>query len=252
MSRGAATTGRAGGGAAPVAVVAVSYLAGSVPFSQLAAGRFAGTDLRRVGSGTVSGSALYEVAGFGPLVAAGVVEVAKGAIGPLLARRVVDLRAPRRTPAGREVARLLGALSAGAAIAGHNWSPWLGGAGGRGLSPALGATLVLAPEGTVVLLAGMAAGRLLRTSGLATLLAALGLVPVLGIRRGAAGVALGLSISAPMVVKRALGNAPLTSGSCSNGATGAADVPLTARLFSRLLFDRDTPGPTTDAREPVR
>lgn len=227
--------------AASCAVVAASFVAGSVPYSQLAARHFAGADLRRVGSGTVSGTALYRVAGFGPLAAAGVMEVTKGAVGPLLARRVLGTQPGRRGPGSCAGVSLLGALAAGAAIAGHNWSPWLGGAGGRGLSPALGATLVLAPEGTAVLAAGMAAGRLLHQSGVSTLLAILSLVPVLGARRGAPGVTLGLSICVPMLTKRALGNSPL--GSVKGSRAGRNAVPLTAQLISRLFFDREPCSP---------
>src|SRR5439155_25573351 len=91
-----------------------------VPFSNLMARRARGVDLRKFGSGTVSGTALYEVAGFGSLALAGVCDVLKGAVGPLLA--------------GRSRPRLR-ALAAGAAVAGHNWSPFLRGAGGRGISP---------------------------------------------------------------------------------------------------------------------
>lgn len=218
---------------AAAAVAAVSFLAGSVPFSQIAARRFAGADLRRVGSGTVSGTALYDVAGFWPLAAAGILEVAKGAVGPALARRAA-LRATRCWPGRRARRGHLGALAACAAIAGHDWTPWLGGAGGRGLSPAMGATLVLAPEGTAVLVAGMAVGRLVRQSGVATLLASLALPVVLGVRRGTPGAVLGLCICVPMLVKRVLGNSPLRS---------APGAPI-SRVVSRLVFDRD-PAPAS-------
>ncbi len=212
--------------AVPAAVAAASFLAGSVPFSQFAARRFAAVDLRTVGNGTVSGTSLYEVAGFWPLAAAGILEVAKGAVGPALARRA-HARAAQDVPYSAQ--RHLGSLAACAAIVGHDWSPWLRGAGGRGLSPALGATLVLAPEGTAVLLLGMTAGRLVRQSGTATLLALLALPLVLGLRRGVAGVVLGLCVCGPVLCKRLLGNSPLRS------ANGSA----TSRALSRLLFDRD-------------
>ncbi|MGH9099868.1 MAG: glycerol-3-phosphate acyltransferase [Acidimicrobiales bacterium] len=222
---------------APLAAVALSFLSGSVPYSQLAARRFAGADLRRVGSGKVSGTALYQVAGFGPLAVAGLFEVAKGATGPLLGRRALGAAVRRRATGGRGPVSYLGAFTTAAAIAGHDWSPWMGGAGGRGLSPALGATLLLAPEGTLVLAAGMAAGRLLRQSGLSTLLAALSLVAVLGMRRGASGTALGLAICVPMLVKRSLGDSPPQP--VSESTDDARRAPLAARLYSRLLFDRE-------------
>ena len=55
----------------PVAIVALAGLAGSIPFSNLAARVRAGVDLRDVGTGTVSGTALFDVAGFGPPVRRG-------------------------------------------------------------------------------------------------------------------------------------------------------------------------------------
>ncbi|MGH9113334.1 MAG: hypothetical protein ACRDZN_13730, partial [Acidimicrobiales bacterium] len=53
-------------------VLGLAWLAGSIPFSNLAARARVGVDLREVGGGTVSGTALHEVAGFGPLAVAGV------------------------------------------------------------------------------------------------------------------------------------------------------------------------------------
>lgn len=166
-----------------------------------------------MGSGTVSGTGLYHVAGFGPLAVAGSLDVAKGMVGPLLA--------------GRD-RRLLAALSAGASVAGHNWSPLLAGAGGRGISPALGATLVSAPEGTVVLGGALGLGRLVRQTGLVSLVGLAVLFPVLYRRRGVAGAVLAGALGAPMVTKRLLGNDGLPSG------------PARGRvLLWRLLFDSD-------------
>ena len=228
--------GHARRAAVPAAIVATSYLAGSVPFSQLAARWFAGEDLRGVGNGTVSGTALYEVAGFGPLALAGILDVAKGAVGPAIARSVLHRVSPLRAASRHEH---LCAIAAGAAIAGHDWSPWLRWAGGRGLSPALGSTLVLAPEATAVLVAGMAAGRFARQSGAATALAMLSLPLVLGARRGAGGVVLGVCIGAPMLAKRVLGNSPLRPAVGSTLQDPRARRSVGERALSRLIFDRD-------------
>lgn len=204
----------ASGAAPPPAVVlAVSYAAGSVPFSGLAARLVAGVDLRNTGSGTVSGTGLYEVAGFAPLALAGSLDVAKGAVGPLAA--------------GHKRPWLLAAASASTLVA-HNWSPWLRGAGGRGISPALGATLVSAPEGTVLLLGGLAVGKLLHNTGLVSFIALALLAPVLERRRGREGLVLSLGVLAPMLVKRLAGNRPPPPG------RRRPEV-----LVTRLLFDRD-------------
>ena len=195
----------------PLAVLAASFAAGSVPSSQIAARLRADVDLRDVGSGTVSGTSLYRVAGFGPLAVAGVADIAKGALGPLLAGR------------DRPV---LAALAGGAAIAGHNWSPFLRGAGGRGVAPALGALLVQAWPGAVLLLLGLVLGRAIGQTGLGGFLAELALAPVLGVVDGRAAALAGLLIAVPMLVKRVLGN-------------GRPEVSGAHTYLTRLLFDRE-------------
>jgi acyl phosphate:glycerol-3-phosphate acyltransferase len=198
---------------APV-VVGAAWLAGSVPFSNVAARHRADVDLRDVGTGTVSGTALYEVAGFGPLAVAGVCDVAKGAVGPLLAGR------------DRPV---LGAVAATAGVVGHNWSPWLDGAGGRGLSVALGAFLPLAWPGTVVLALGLAGGRLRRQTGLGSFVGATLVVPVVARTHGRAGAVAGAGIVGALLAKRLAGNRP--------PGRRTATVYL-----HRLLFDHDPGG----------
>jgi len=196
-------------GAGPV--LALAFAAGSVPFSNIAARTQAGVDLRDVGSGTVSGTNLFRVAGFGPLAVAGVCDVAKGAVGPLLAG------------ADRPV---LAAFAAGAAVAGHNWSPFLAGAGGRGISPAIGALAATAWQGAALLLGGLALGRVLHETGLTSFVADAALVPALAAARGPRGALLGACVVTPMLVKRALGNQRPTRPGWRSRA-------------QRVLFDRD-------------
>ena len=193
-------------------VLLVGYMAGSIPFANMASRRARGVDLREVGSGTVSGTALYRVAGFTPLAVAGVLDVTKGAVGPLLAGR--------KRP-------VLAAVAGGAAVAGHNWSPWLGGAGGRGIAPALGSLLVTAPPGVVVLAAGLIAGRFSRQTGLGSFVALAALAPVLARTNGRRGAIAGTCIAMPMVAKRLAGNRP-AQGDDRRGV-----------YVNRLLFDND-------------
>jgi glycerol-3-phosphate acyltransferase PlsY len=193
--------------------LAVSFGVGAIPFSGLAARLLAGVDLRQRGSGTVSGTALYEVTGFGPLAVAGSLDVAKGAVGPLIAGS--------KRP-------FLRALAAGAAVTGHNWSPFLGGAGGRGISTAMGATLVTAPEAAVVLGGSLGLGRLVRQTGLACFAGIVALFPVLARRRGLSGVVLAGALAGPMLGKRVVGNEP-----------PHPDADRRKVVLWRLLFDRD-------------
>ena len=197
----------------PVVVLGAAYLAGAIPFSNLMAARRRGVDLRNVGSGTVSGTSLYEVAGFGALAIAGICDVAKGAVGPALAGR--------ERPA-------LQAAACGAAVAGHNWSPFLGGAGGRGISPAIGALGAAAPVGSAILLGGMTVGRLGGETAIGSLAADAVLVPVLARTDGRRGVMAAAGVVAAMLAKRLAGNAP-------------APAKARARTYlNRLVFDRDS------------
>jgi len=198
----------------PAVVLTVSYLAGAIPFSNLMAVRRRGVDLRGVGSGTVSGTSLYHVAGFGALAVAGLSDIAKGAVGPMLA--------------GRDRPELQAAACA-AAVAGHNWSPFLGGAGGRGISPAIGALGATAPAGSAILLGGMTIGRLGGETAIGSLVADAALVPVLARTDGRRGALAGAGVVAVMLAKRLAGNAPVSS-------TGGARL---RSYLNRLVLDRD-------------
>lgn len=195
-----------------VLVTAAAFLAGAIPFSNLMARWVRDVDLREVDTGTVSGTSLYNVAGFGPLAVAGVLDVAKGAVGPLLA--------------GGGAHPVLAAAASGAAVAGHNWSPFLRGAGGRGISPALGALLAWQWPGAVVLVLGLAVGKLVSHTGAVSFAADVALVPALAVTRGSAGAWAGVAVLVPMITKRLLGNAPPTERS--------------PRAYARrLVFDND-------------
>jgi glycerol-3-phosphate acyltransferase PlsY len=198
---------------API-VIAASYAIGSIPFSGIVARFVKGVDLREVGAGTVSGSGLFEVAGLGPLLVGGVLDLAKGAVGPLIA-------GPNRPMLQ------LGAGAAG--VVGHNWSMFLNGAGGRGISPAMGAMLVEAPEGSAVMLAGLAVGKAGNATSLGAFASFVALVPLLSHTRGRRGRLAALSLVVPLLLKRLAGNR-------------APEKPRRARVYlSRLLFDQDTP-----------
>jgi acyl phosphate:glycerol-3-phosphate acyltransferase len=206
-TRVAVTSNRRAGS---VAVLTTSYLAGAIPFAQIVA-RFTSTiDLRDHGVGTVSASGLKDVAGVGSVIVAGVLDVAKGTIGPLLA--------------GAQQRPTLATIASAVAVTGHNWSPFLRGAGGRGISPAMGALLVVAPEGAAVLLAGVAAGRALGETALGALAAYAALAPALARTRGHAGRVTATAVLAPIVIKRLAGNRRATA-------------PRT--YLWRLLLDRD-------------
>jgi glycerol-3-phosphate acyltransferase PlsY len=197
-------------------ILLLAFVVGGIPFSNLVARRWRGVDLRRTGTGTVSGTSLYYVAGFPALVLAGILDVAKGAVGPLLAGT------------DRPV---LAAFAGGLAVAGHNWSPFLRGAGGRGIAPALGALLVNAWPGAVLLLGALTISRFFKQSGLGSFIGEVALTPVLAITSGPNGALAGAAIAVPMLLKRVLGNAKPAE-------------PSVRTYAHRLVFDHD-PGAAT-------
>jgi len=188
-----------------------AFLVGSIPFSYLVARMSSGADLRRVGNGTVSGTGVGASSGFWPMAAAGLLDIGKGAAA------VIPMAGDHP---------LLAALGAGAAAAGHNWSIFLRGAGGRAISVAGGAALVLAWPGAVVLALGLAIGRLFRQTGLGSFIAQAALPGVLAVTDGGVGAVLGGALVAPMWFKRVLGNGP-------------PQERRPAVYLSRLLFDND-------------
>jgi acyl phosphate:glycerol-3-phosphate acyltransferase len=199
---------------AETGILLLSFVLGGIPFSNLAARLTHGVDLRRVGTRTVSGTSLYRVAGFPTLAIAGICDVAKGAAGPLLAG------------SGRPV---LAAFAGGLAVAGHNWSPFLRGAGGRGVAPAVGALLVNAWPGAVLLLGGLVAGKAAHQTGLGGFVAEIALAPALAITHGSSGALAGACVAVPMLAKRLMGN--------------ERPAEPTVRVYAtRLLFDRDQLG----------
>ncbi|MEX2256211.1 MAG: glycerol-3-phosphate acyltransferase [Acidimicrobiia bacterium] len=200
---------------AGVGILLLAFVAGSIPFSNLVARRARGVDLRDTDYNSVSGTSLYRVAGFGALVVSGLCDLAKGALGPLLAGT------------DRPV---LAAFAGGLAVVGHNWSPFLKGLGGRGVGPATGALLVTAWPGAVVLLGSMVVGRALRQTGVGGFVGEVLLAPVLAITNGPTGALAGAAVAVPMLVKRVVGNS-------RPGETGWRPY---AR---RLLLDRDPETP---------
>ena len=207
--------------------LAGAYLVGAIPFAYVAARLVAGVDLRRVGTGTVSGTGVARTSGFWPMAVSGLLDIGKGAAAVVLV-------------AGSRP--LLAAFSGGAAAVGHNWSVFLKGAGGRAISVAGGVCLAMAWPGAVVLALGLTIGRLCRMTGLGCFFAQAALPPALALTAGwphtvadpAVGAVLGTALLVPMWVKRLMGNDPLRRASW--------------RVYvSRLLFDNDTGWPVRAA-----
>ena len=121
------------------------YLAGSIPSGYLAGKWIKGIDLRNYGSGTVSGSMVWEHVAKWAVVPVGLFDIFKGVLPAWLGLRL---------GLGEVPAMLVGF----AALVGHNWPVYLNFHGGRGFSPFLGVLLVFFPWGVLIILAGLAIG----------------------------------------------------------------------------------------------
>jgi glycerol-3-phosphate acyltransferase PlsY len=114
-----------------VALVA-GYFIGGIPFGILVTRLIGGTDPRTIGSGRTGGANVSRAVGFRWAAVSGLLDVAKASIAVLLVIAI----------GGDSVAQVVAAL---AAIVGHSRSPFIGLHGGRGVAPATGGALVIAP-----------------------------------------------------------------------------------------------------------
>jgi glycerol-3-phosphate acyltransferase PlsY len=121
------------------------YLLGSIPTAYLASRWLKKGDLRRYGSGTVSGSMVWEHVARWAIVPVGLFDLGKAALPTWLALRW-------------ELGPGVAAAAGLAAVAGHNWPLFLRFVGGRGLGSFLGVLLVLFPWGFPWMLAFLAVG----------------------------------------------------------------------------------------------
>jgi len=195
-----------------------AYLLGSIPSAYFAGKWIKGIDLRQHGSGTVSGSMVWEHVAWWAIVPVGVFDIFKAALPTWLGLKL---------GLGEGVA-----LAAGiAALVGHNWPLYLGFTGGRGLSPFLGTITVLYPWGFVWMLAFLAIGYLLGDSA-PWALASLVLLPVFVLLMGGPSVLHGAAAAMVLltIIKRLEANRrPLPE----------EKIQRRKVLLRRLFFDRD-------------
>ena len=112
--------------------VPLSYILGAMPFGSLLVQATKGIDVTKYGSGKTGMSNVLRTAGGKLATIVLAIDASKGALSVALAWAV----------AGSVEARVVGGL---AAVAGHNWSIFLGFKGGRGVVTALAGLLVLQP-----------------------------------------------------------------------------------------------------------
>ena len=123
--------------------LAAGYLLGSIPSGYLAGQWIQGVDIRSLGSGSTGATNVLRVFGKGPALAVFLVDVLKGTAAVLLAKALLQ---PQGIAAFSDWWSDWWVVAAGlAALAGHSWSLWLGGKGGKAVATGLGMLLGLVP-----------------------------------------------------------------------------------------------------------
>jgi len=140
------------------------FLLGSIPFGLLIA-RASGIDIRAHGSGNIGATNVLRVVGKKHGILCLLLDLLKGFIPVVIAINLIHiegkgftvplgflhpwmLTVPRTHPLPGQWAQVATGL---AAILGHNYSPWVGFKGGKGISTSAGVLLALMPAATVIL-----------------------------------------------------------------------------------------------------
>jgi len=123
----------------------IAFLSGSVPYGFLI-GRSNGIDLRKVGSGNIGATNVWRVMGKGWGTLAFLFDFLKGFLPVLLTRLILGWHETRSL----ELTLVFAAL---AAVIGHNYTPWLGFKGGKGVATSAGVLAALLPAALGVVLA---------------------------------------------------------------------------------------------------
>jgi acyl phosphate:glycerol-3-phosphate acyltransferase len=127
-----------------VLVVVASYLLGSIPFGYLA-GRLAGVDIRKVGSGNIGATNVVRLLGKGYGYPVFALDFVKGLAAVTLSSTVArTAQPPWASP------ETLGIFAAASAVVGHSFPVWLKFRGGKGVAVSAGALFGLLPLATLV------------------------------------------------------------------------------------------------------
>jgi glycerol-3-phosphate acyltransferase PlsY len=167
-------------------VIAVSYAIGCIAGAYYIMRLAHGVDIRAAGSGTAGARNALRVGGRPAAIGTFLFDVARGALAVIVARMLLS-------------AEWAGALALAGVVVGHIWPAQLAFRGGKGLSVALGAMLVVSPLAVLIAATvGLMAGFLRRSLTVAAL-ATTAFVPVAMLLAGLS-VTAALITAAPMLL----------------------------------------------------
>ncbi len=143
----------------------IAFLLGSVPFGLFIA-RLKGIDIRQHGSGNIGATNVLRVVGKKYGITCLLLDALKGFIPVAIALNLVQIEGRKvgvplpglddlalHLPAAKQLTgQLVHVLTALFAILGHNYSPWVGFKGGKGIATSAGVLLALMPFGVILLI----------------------------------------------------------------------------------------------------
>ena len=125
----------------------LGFLLGSIPFGLLM-GKIKGIDIRQHGSGNIGATNVFRILGKQSGITCLLLDFTKGLVPVLIARNMVEPMMAEQ----QFTAQSIEVFTALASIMGHNYSPWIGFKGGKGIATTAGAITALMPFGLVLLI----------------------------------------------------------------------------------------------------
>jgi glycerol-3-phosphate acyltransferase PlsY len=146
-------------------LVPLSFLIGSIPFGLLL-GKAKGIDIREHGSGNIGSTNVFRTLGKKSGIFCLILDVLKGFLpvfltinlcriegtNPLMGVEFLSNLSTALPKSDQFLGQSIQVLSALAAILGHNYSPWIGFKGGKGIATTGGALIALMPAAVVILI----------------------------------------------------------------------------------------------------
>ena len=140
----------------------IAFLAGSIPFGLIIA-KAKGVNIREQGSGNIGATNVLRVVGKPYGIACLILDLLKGLVPTIIGISLYNYvgennsmslaaLADHAVELNRTKAQTLQILTGLAAILGHNYSPWIGFKGGKGIATSAGVLIALMPAGVVILL----------------------------------------------------------------------------------------------------
>ena len=119
--------------------IIVAFLCGSIPTGYIIMKKFHGIDIRTMGSGNIGSTNVKRVAGLKTAVATQAGDVIKGLVPVAVAMYISNIAA---LPVSKEVYLCMVAM---VTVLGHDYTPFLGFNGGKGVNTTMGAFFLLSP-----------------------------------------------------------------------------------------------------------